>query len=149
MNEDRNRRLRERIHTAKARDALDASRQAARNVIHDHPVAALAGGILIGALIARAIPKSPVRKAGKRASALAALGTELALAYATKAAKAGREGAEKLGDAGSSVAERIGDGGEEARRRAAEIADIAISGAKEAGEIARRRAMEIATRLRH
>lgn len=148
MSENRNARLRDRIDSATARNALESSREAARNVIHDHPVAALAGGILVGALIARAIPKKPSRKIGSRASALAAVAAEAALAFASKASDASRKGAKKLESGGSSVASHIGEGSEEARRRAAEIAEIAAAGAKEATQVARRRLAEIASRLR-
>lgn len=151
MSEDRNTRLRERLDAAKARTAEIAgdSARTVKTLAQEHPVAMLAGGILIGALIARAIPKSQKKKAGKRLSSLAALGTELALAYAAKAADASKDGVHKLEDIGGSVGGKISEGSAEAKKRAFDLADLAIAGAREAGEVAMRRANEFASKIRH
>jgi hypothetical protein len=73
---------------------------AVKGLVEEHPVAMLAGGILLGALIAGALSRRPAQKPdspsapkprssfGKRARQLAALGAELAAAYV-----AGAEGA--------------------------------------------------------
>ena len=56
-----------------------------KGLIDEHPVAMLAGGILLGALIAGALsPRSegkPRRSFGRRAVQIATLGAELAAAY--------------------------------------------------------------------
>lgn len=148
MTEDTATRLRERLDAAKARDIARSGVETVKGVIEEHPVAALAGGILIGALIARMIPRSPVKKASKGAGALAALGAELAMAYATKAAEKGREGVHKLEDIGGAVGEKLGDGANEAKKRAVDFADIATSALREVGEIAIRRANEFKDRVK-
>lgn len=157
MTEDTATRLRDRLDAAKARDMARSGAETVKGVIEEHPVAALAGGILIGALIARMIPRriaplSPVKKAGKSASALAALGAELAVAYATKAAEKGREGVHKLEDIGGTVGEKLGDtisgGASEAKKRAVDFSEIATAALREVGEIALRRANEFKDRIK-
>jgi hypothetical protein len=62
---------------------------AVRGIVEEHPVAMLAGGILLGALIAGAISgpatkrpgEKPSRSFGRRAVQLASIGAELAAAY--------------------------------------------------------------------
>ncbi|BEV00830.1 hypothetical protein [Novosphingobium olei] len=155
MTEETASRLRDRLDAAKARDVARSSVETVKGVIHEHPVAALAGGILVGAIVARMLPRGsktqeePVKKAGKSASALAALGAELALAYATKAAEKGREGVHKLEDIGGSVGGRIGDGASEAKKRAADFAEIAVGALRDAGEAALKRANDLKDRVKH
>ncbi|QCI92812.1 hypothetical protein [Novosphingobium sp. EMRT-2] len=152
---DPNAAVREKIESAKARVAASSPAKTVKTLVDEHPVAMLAGGILLGALVARAWPKrrSAAKEVvdsrlGKRAVALAALGAEIATAYATRAAEAGREGVARLEDIGGSVGGKIAEGGEEARKRAVDLTDVAVSSAREAGETALRRLIEIATRLR-
>lgn len=90
----------------------------------EHPVATIAGGVAVGVLIA-ALFKGPRRAAargGSKAAGLAAIGAELALAYAQQAieaaGEAGKAGAKRLDglgesarDAGRDAAERAGDAG--------------------------------------
>lgn len=153
--QDPNAAVREKVEAAKARVAAAGPGKTVKTLVDEHPVAMLAGGILLGALVARAWPKrrSAAREVvdsrlGKRAVALAALGAEIASAYATRAAEAGRESVAKLEDIGGSVGGKIAEGGEEARKRAADLTEVAVSSAREAGETALRRLIEIATRLR-
>lgn len=152
---DPNAAVREKIEAAKARVAASSPAKTVKTLVDEHPVAMLAGGILLGALVARAWPKrrSAAKEVvdsrlGKRAVALAALGAEIATAYATRAAEVGREGVARLEDIGGSVGGKIAEGGEEARKRAVDLTDVAVSSAREAGETALRRLIEIATRLR-
>jgi hypothetical protein len=150
--ESLNARLRDRIDAAKARNAAQSAIDSSRKVIEEHPIAALAGGILIGALIARALPRSvartPARKFGKSALSLATVASELAIAYAAKAAEAGRGGVDRLEDLGGSVGGKVVEGGAEARRVATDIAGIARAGFKEASEVALRHVSEIAAKVR-
>ena len=152
---DPNAAVREKIEAAKARVAASSPAKTVKTLVDEHPVAMLAGGILLGALVARAWPKrrSAAKEVvdsrlGKRAVALAALGAEIATAYATRAAEVGREGVARLEDIGGSVGGKIAEGGEEARKRAVDLTDVAVSSAREAGETALSRLIEIATRLR-
>jgi len=93
----------------------------------EHPIATVAGGLAIGVLIASMFkaPRRAAIKGGSKAAGLAAIGAELALAYAQQAmeaaSEAGRAAApkiEKFGDtarrAGSDAAQRAGDAGEAA-----------------------------------
>jgi len=152
---DPNAAVRERVEAAKARVAASGPAKTVKTLVDEHPVAMLAGGILLGALVARAWPKRrPAAKEivdsrlGKRAVALAALGAEIATAYAARAAEAGRESVARLEDIGGTVGGKIAEGGEEARKRAADLTDVAVTSAREAGETALRRLIEIATKLR-
>jgi hypothetical protein len=85
----------------KAVEAKDKFTAFARN----HPIATVAGGLAVGVLVSGLFRGSPTRKAGKKigakAAGLAALATELAIAYAQSAMEAAGEaresGAEKLG----------------------------------------------------
>ena len=90
-----------------------------------HPVATVAGGLAVGVLIA-ALFKGPRRaavKGGTRAAGLAALGAELAVAYAAKALdaaqEAGQGGAEWLGETGRSLGSKARELGEDAAGYAA------------------------------
>ena len=93
----------------------------------EHPIATIAGGVAIGVLVAGMFkgPRRAAIKGGSRAAGLAAVGAELALAYAQQAmeaaSEAGRAGAKRFdgfGDAAKSAgldaAHRAGDAGESA-----------------------------------
>ena len=135
----------------------DGPVQAVKGLIEQHPIAMLAGGILIGALIASALPRgkaraparsgSPANAAGalgKQATRLAAMGAQLAAAYAARAAQAGREGTERLEDLGGIISDTSG----EAKRRTGEMADLASTALREMSTVALRHAAEIAARLK-
>lgn len=143
--------LRDKVDAAKAR--LDERTAKARPVdsvktlIADHPVASLAAGILLGALIAKALPSSGRLRKG--ATGLATVAGKFAMDYASKAADAGREGLHKVEDAGSAVGDKIVEGSSDAKRRAVDLAEVARSAAIEASEIAVRKVTELASRLKH
>jgi hypothetical protein len=90
-----------------------------KGLIDEHPVAMLAGGILLGALVANALPRPrPVKIAptGKprssfirRAVKIAALGGELAAAYAAGAGSAVESAAASASEAAKPKARRLGD----------------------------------------
>lgn len=151
--------LEDTLDTAADHAAEVASAEAAgktgpsvKGLIEQHPVAVLAGGILIGALIASAIPrrrpassaKAAASTFGKQASRLAAIGAQMATAYAARAVLAGREGSEKLEDLGEIISETGG----EAKRRTSEMADVAATAVREMSAVALRHAAEIAARLK-
>jgi hypothetical protein len=158
MNQDTHTPLEDKIDTVAAEAgatpeaAADTTVQSVKGLIEQHPIAMLAGGILIGALIASAIPRrrsgAPVQTAagnlGKQASRLAAVGAQLATAYAARAAQAGREGSEKLEDLGGMISETSG----EAKRRTGEMADVAATAFRELSAVALRHAGEIAARIK-
>jgi len=149
-------------HAAEAHGAADAdvaskTGPSVKGLIEQHPVAVLAGGILIGALIASAIPRrksaapagtmtgnTAAGALGKQASRLAAMGAQLASAYAARAVQAGREGSEKLEDLGEIISETSS----EAKRRTGEMADVAATALRDMSAVALRHAADIAARMK-
>lgn len=96
-----------------------------------HPIATVAGGLALGILVSSLFKRSPTRKVASRAAGkaatLAALGAELALAYAqqarTAAGEAGRAGAHKLEDLGDTLGDTARSLRREATHRAGNLAD--------------------------
>ena len=90
-----------------------------KGLIEEHPVAMLAGGILLGALIAGALSRARPAKldrAGKpgssfvrRAVEIAVLGGELAAAYAAGAGSVVEEAAESASEAAKPKTRRLAD----------------------------------------
>lgn len=132
-----------------AGQARNKARSAMREVAQNHPIALLAGGIVLGAILARFLPRTPFGKLGRGAGALAAASVEMASRYGSRAADAAsgavREGKERLEDIGETVSETAGD----ARRRTVDLADIAMATAKAITADALRRVSEAADRVRH
>lgn len=87
-----------------ARDARDG----ATSFVKEHPIATLAGGLALGAIVASLLPgpgRRMRKKVGARGALIAGALADLALTYGTqfldgagKAAKAGQERASDLGD---------------------------------------------------
>ena len=103
----------------------------------EHPIATVAGGLAIGILVSGLFKRSPTRKvagkAAKRASKLAAIGAELAMAYAAQAMEAANE----AGKVGASRLDGLGDAarsaGKSAAHRAGDARDVALAATSEAG----------------
>lgn len=139
--------LADRIEAARERStalAANASSKA-REFVHDHPVASVAGGIVVGALIAGVLTRRRQAKAAPAADALpsparlarlAGLGAELALAYASRAASSGKDGLGKIEERIAGQLGRIGENGAEAGHKLSGLADLAITTLREAGEAA-------------
>lgn len=104
--------------------------------IKEHPLATVAGGVALGILVAGMFkgPRRAAAAGGAKAAGLAALGSEIALAFASQmadaASDAGRAGARRLDDFGDTV----GDVARKARRDASYRA----AGATDAARIAQR-----------
>jgi hypothetical protein len=105
-----------------------------REFVHDHPVASVAGGIVVGALIAgllsRRKPVTPTKAveamtdaAAARLTKIGAIAAELALAYAARAASVSKDSVGQISDAGT-----------EAGHKVTELADIALHTLRTAGE---------------
>lgn len=161
--------LRDKVSAAKDRLAERTANakpvQTVKGLIEEHPVASVAAGILLGALVARALP-STSRKGRdtanglrKGAAGLAAVAGQLAVEYATKAREAGREGMHKIEEVGGSVGgklaevggvvgERLSEGSGEAKRKAGDLAEIARAAALEASEIALRKINELSAKVK-
>lgn len=106
----------------------------------DHPVTTVAGGLALGVLVSALFKRSPTRraasKAGTRAAGLAAIGAELAMAYAQQALSAAgeakRTGAEHLHD----LEGTLGDTARGLRRGASRQAGKASDSARTASHLA-------------
>ena len=106
----------------------------------EHPIATIAGGLAIGILVAGMFkrPREAAIKGGSKAAGLAAIGAELALAYAQQAMEAASEaasvGAEKLGDFSGSAAVTARSAGRTAADRAGEVSEAALAVTRDAGK---------------
>ncbi|MCW1986159.1 UNVERIFIED_ORG: hypothetical protein M2348_001909 [Sphingomonas sp. R1F5B] len=154
----------DRVAQARAKAAEVGS--TVRQVVEQHPLAALAGGIALGLVVGKLATRSrkptaastfaslaePAEQVaaglGKKASTLATLAAEIALAYAAKAADAGREGVHKLEDIGSEAGGKLAGGAGEARKKATDLAEVAANAAREAADVALTKASELAARLK-
>jgi ElaB/YqjD/DUF883 family membrane-anchored ribosome-binding protein len=101
----------------------------------EHPIATVAGGVAVGILVAGLFkgPRRAAMKGGTKAAGLAALGAELAVAYAQQAMDAANE----AGRAAAPKLERFGDSarsaGREAAHRATDASESAVALTREAG----------------
>ena len=155
--------LREKIEAAEQRNrersvadyAVDA-KDRATEFVKEHPFATVAGGLALGVLIAAIVP-GPGRRMRKKAtakgSALAAMLTELGIAYGTSLldniGDAARTGQDKLEDLGDSM----GDTARNLRREASHLAGGATESARalrrEAGKKAGRSIRDLRARMSH
>ena len=148
---------------AKAKPAA-RSRTDQRNfltrALDDHPLALLAGSVVLGAVAASLIPASYARKLGSRAFGIAALAGEMSALYGGKAlekgSQAARAGQDRLEDLGESAADYSADAraraielGTLAARRAIDLATDAASNARGTGGGLVKRLSELADRARH
>jgi ElaB/YqjD/DUF883 family membrane-anchored ribosome-binding protein len=145
--------LAERIEAARLRSnelAANATNRA-REFVHEHPVATIAGGIAVGALIAGALSRRKKRKAAvetptaatldattARLTRLAALGADLALRYATRAAAAGKDGVGRIEE---HIGEQLGHL-EGVGEKGAGVAEAVLAKLREAGESALHRLIQ-------
>ena len=126
----------------------------------DHPLALLAGSVVIGAVAASLIPRSWGSKLGSRVLGLATIAGELGAVYGTKAwaatAEGARAGQDKLEDLGETLADRGSDAGHKATelgllagKRALELAGLAAKNAREASDTARKAIGDLTDRAPH
>ena len=101
--------------------------------LDDHPLALLAGSMVLGAIAASLVPASLSRKLGSRVLGLAAVAGELGAVYGHKAWGAATEGARVGQDKLEDLGETLADHGADARRKAVEL-----------GALAGKRALELA-----
>lgn len=115
--------------------------------VREHPIATVAGALALGVAISGMFRNSPTRKAGSRAGAkaagLAAIGAEMAAAYAHKALGAASDardaGAERLDDLSHSMGRRARHWRREAAHYADEAGHTAQRASHRAGKAIRRR----------
>jgi hypothetical protein len=154
--------LRDKVDAAKARLAArtesSKSVQAVKGLIEEHPVASVAAGILLGALVARALPRMTGKRTAtedatgslrKSAAGLASVAGKLAIDYATRAREAGREGLHKVEEVSEVVGEKIVGSTDDARRKAIDLSEIVRTAAIEASEAALRKVNELTSRMKH
>jgi hypothetical protein len=115
--------------------------------IADHPLALLAGSVVLGAVAASLVPRSWGSKLGGRMLGLVTLASELGATYGSKAwsttAEGARAGQDKLEDLGESLADQSRDTGRRATelgllagKRALELAGLAAKNARDASDSA-------------
>ncbi len=108
----------------------------------EHPVATVAGGLAIGVLISALFKNSPTRKAGRyagaKAAGYAAIGSQMAAAFAEQlmestagARQASADKLEDVGDAFNDTARRVR---RTAEYRAANASDTARNSARDIGK---------------
>jgi hypothetical protein len=128
--------------------------------LDDHPLALLAGSVVLGAIAASLVPASLSRKLGSRMLGLAAVAGELGATYGNKAWGAAAEGAragqgkledlsEVLADHGADAGRRAVELGALAGKRALELAESAARSAREAGGGAVKAIGDLSDRVRH
>lgn len=128
--------------------------------LDDHPLALLAGSMVLGAIAASLMPAAWGRKLGGRLLGAAALAGELGALYGGKALSAAAEGAragqDRLEDLGETIADQSVDArrkavelGTLAGRRAVELAGSAARNARDSGGGAIRALTDLADRVRH
>ena len=108
----------------------------------DHPLALLAGSVVLGVIAASLMPRTWGSKLGGRMLGLATVAGELGAAYGSKAwgaaAEGARAGQDKLEDLGETLADQSTD----ARRRAVELGTVAGKRAIELAGVAAKNARE-------
>lgn len=122
----------------KAVEAKDGFTQFAR----EHPIATVAGGVALGVVISAMFKNSPTRKAGRyagaKAAGMAAVGSELAMAFAQQVMDASetvrRNGADKLEDIGDALGDTAKRAKREAGYRSANASETARTSARDLGK---------------
>ena len=108
----------------------------------DHPLALLAGSVVLGAIAASLVPRTWGSKLGRRMLGLATIVGELGVAYGTKALGAAAEGARAGQDKLEDLGEVLADQGSDARRKAVELGTLAGKRAIELAGVAAKNARE-------
>lgn len=140
MSDEKAERIRSKITASQARSRGDAAPRKAKSAsaqrpsgevsfiekaVADHPLALLAGSVILGAIAASLVPRSWSSKLGGRMLGLATVAGELGAAYGSKAWGAAAEGARAGQDKLEDLGEVLADQGHEARNRAVELAVMA------------------------
>ncbi len=134
-------------------DYAREARDGATSFVKQHPIATVAGGLALGALIAAFLPggRKVRKKAGAKSAVMATALADLALTYGTRfldgAGKAVQDGQERLGDFGETIGEGARDFTRGAGTLASEASDSARSLTREAGKSATRTIRELRSRI--
>ena len=172
---DKAERIRSKISASLARSRGDAAPRKAKptprkrasgetgfieKAMADHPLALLAGSMVLGVIAASLLPQSWGSKLGSRMLGLATVAGELGAVYGTKALSAAAEGARTGQDKLEDLGEVLADQGSDARRkaielgtlagkRAIELAGVAAKNARDAGDGAIKAISDLSERARH
>ena len=149
-----------RRETPRHRTVRRSPRGTLDRAIEEHPLALLAGSMVLGAIAATLIPASFGRKLASRALGAAAVAGELGSLYGNRAWGAAAEGARAGQDKLEDLGETLADHGADARRRAVELgtlagkralelAGAAAKNAREAGGGAIKAIGDLSDRVRH
>lgn len=128
--------------------------------LDNHPLALLAGSVVLGAIAASILPRSFGSKLAGRALGLAAVAGEIGALYGNKALGAAADGARAGQDKLEDLGETLADHGADARRkaielgtlagkRAIELAGVAARNARESGSGAIKALSDLSDRARH
>ena len=172
---DKAERIRSKISASQARSRGDAAPRKAKptprkrasgesgfieKAMADHPLALLAGSMVLGVIAASLLPRSWGSKLGSRMLGLATVAGELGAVYGTKALSAAADGARTGQDKLEDLGEVLADQGSDARRkaielgtlagkRAIELAGVAAKNARDAGDGAIKAISDLSERARH
>ena len=175
MSDEKAERIRTKISASQARARGDAAPRKAKSAprkrasgetgfvekaLADHPLALLAGSMVLGVIAASLLPRSWGSKLGSRMLGLATVAGELGAVYGSKALSAAADGArtgqdkledlgEVLADQGSDARRRAIELGTMAGKRAIELAGVAARNARGAGDGAIKAISDLSERARH
>lgn len=162
-NTEKREELREKIEAGERRNAERGlsdyardARDSATSFVKEHPFATVAGGLAIGVIIAAMVP-GPGRRLRKQATArgtaLAAMLTELGMAYGSSLldslGDAARTGQDKLEEFGESLGDTARGLRRDAGHLAADAGESARALRRDAGEKAGRSIRDLRARMSH
>jgi hypothetical protein len=130
-----------------------------RKTLDEHPVALIAGSMILGAVAANLVPAAVRSKLASRLLGLAAIAGEFGASMSSKAWGAAARSAhrsqerlddlgEKVADQGGHAARRASELGAIASRRALDLAETAAANARDAGQEALKRLGTLSSRGR-
>ncbi len=154
MNDPKRAEIKARIAAAQAREEAKAEQSTTQRVadkasdatdaftgfVREHPIASAAGGLALGVLIAGMFkgPRRAAAEGGAKAVGLAAIGAEIASAFASEllddAKDVGRAGARRAEDAGDAIGDRARSIRRDANYQADRAGDAARIASRETGK---------------
>ncbi|QZH74756.1 MAG: hypothetical protein JY451_14020 [Erythrobacter sp.] len=126
--------------TERASEGASDAADAFTDFVKKHPLAAAAGGVAIGILIAGMFkgPRQAAARGGAKAAGLAAIGAEIASGFASQlldgATDLGREGARRAGDLTDTAGDRARAIGRTTTHKVGDAADAARIARRETGK---------------
>lgn len=154
MNDPKRAEIKARIAAAQARERAKAEQSTTRKVadkaseatdaftgfVKEHPLASAAGGLLLGVIVAGMFkgPRRAAVRGGTKAVGLAAIGAEIASAFASEllddAKDVGRAGARRAEDVGDAIGDRARTIRRDASYQADRAGDAARIASRETGK---------------